>query len=188
MHTAMASQTAREYESPLTLVNSQTHSDPDSGTTVSVKCGSTTGALFVDKIKDYRGNIGNLKCIFSESTWYSPIDFEALGGKAKSRNWRRSILHENKPLSTLLSTLGVQSDKSSSPSPPSTTSLNVTQSSQTPLTNPLLAFVKAYRLRGDASGLRRTLLPAVDASSLVAAYKALWQHCKTDLETLGLFF
>ena len=129
-----------------------------------------------------------MKCIFSESTWYSPIDFEALGGKAKSRYWRRSILYENKPFSVLLSSLGVLPDKSSSPSPPDTAALNVIQSSQAPLTNPVLAFVKAYRLRGDTSGLHSTLHPTVDASILVVAYKALWQHCKTDLETLGLFF
>lgn len=46
---AMASQLASEHESPLTLASSQAHSGLDSGTTVSVKCVPTTGALFVDK-------------------------------------------------------------------------------------------------------------------------------------------
>ena len=36
--------------------------------------------------------------------------------------------------------------------------------------------------------MRNALLPAVDSSFLVDAYKALWQHCKEDLEELGLTF
>ena len=52
----------------------------------------------------------------------------------------------------------------------------------------MLVFIKAYRLRGDLSDLRNTLLPVVDSSFLVDANKALWQHCKTDLEELGLTF
>ena len=42
------------------------------------------------------------------------------------------------------------------------------------LTNPLLAFIKAYRLRGDVSGLRNALLSVVDSSLLVDAHKSLW--------------
>ena len=55
-------------------------------------------------------------------------------------------------------------------------------------TNPLLAFIKAYRLRGDVSGLCNALLSVVDSSLLVDAHKSLWQHCKNDLEELGLAF
>ena len=53
------------------------------------------------------------------------------------------------------------------------------------LTNPLLAFIKAYRSRGDVSGLHNALLSVVDSSLLVDAHKSLWQHCK---EELGLSF
>ena len=56
------------------------------------------------------------------------------------------------------------------------------------LTNPLLAFIKACRLRGDVSGLHNALLSVVDSSRLVDAHKSLWQHCKNDLEELGLSF
>ena len=50
----------------------------------------------------------------SDSIRYSPIDFEILGGKAKSRNWRRSIMHENLQLGIYLSSIGVHPDKPSS--------------------------------------------------------------------------
>ena len=151
--------------------------------TVPVKCGTATGILHVDKIRG-PGNKGNLKCIFSESKWYTPIEFESIGGKTKSRNWRRSILHENLQLGIFLTSVGIHPDKSS----PTPGSSDIKQSSNLPLSNPVLAFVKAYRLRGDVSGLRNSLLPAVDSSLLVDALKALWQHCKNDLQELGLIY
>ena len=48
--------------------------------------------LYMDKI-NAPGNEGSLKCIHSGSNWYSPIEFEILGVRLKSRNWRRSIMH-----------------------------------------------------------------------------------------------
>ena len=56
------------------------------------------------------------------------------------------------------------------------------------LTNPILAFIKAYRLRGDVSGLCNALLSVVDSLLLVDAHKSLWQHCKNDLEEFGLIY
>ena len=174
------SQPASDLELSLASAHSQASSGSD---TVPVKCGTATGILHVDKIRG-PGNKGNLKCIFSDSKWYSPIEFEILGGKTKSRYWRRSILHENVQLGVFLTSVGIHPDKSS----PTPGSSDAKQSCNLPLSNPVLAFVKAYRLRGDVSGLRNTLLPAVDSSLLVDAHKALWQHCKDDLEELGLTF
>ena len=45
---------------------------------------------------------GTSKCILSGSTWYTPSEFEFLGGKAKAKNWKRSIKFNNSPLSVLL--------------------------------------------------------------------------------------
>lgn len=151
----MASQPTSDSELPLTPTLSQASSGSD---TISVKCGSATGTLYVDKIRA-PGNKGNLKCILSGSDWYSPIDFEIFRGKTKSRNWRRSILHENVQLGVFLSSIGVHLDKSSSPTPGSSlpsVPLDAKQSCNSPLTNPVLAFIKAYRLQGDVSGLRNT--------------------------------
>ena len=189
------SQPASDSELPLTPAHSQASSGSDNlsaptlsqsspgSDTVPVKCGTATGILYVDKISG-PGNKGDLKCIFSDSKWHSPIEFEILGGRTKSRNWRRSILHENIQLGVFLTSVGVHPDKSS----PTPGSSDAKQSCNLPLSNPVLVFVKAYRLRGDVSGLRNTLLPAVDSSLLVDAHKALWQHCKDDLEKLGLTF
>ena len=73
MYCVMASQPG--VEDPLTHTLSQTSSSSDSHTTVPVKCVSVTGILYVDKIQRGAGNVCNLKCILSESVWYSPIDF-----------------------------------------------------------------------------------------------------------------
>ena len=83
------------------------------------------------------------------SFWYSPIDFEILQGKAKSRNWKRSIMHENLQLGIYLSSIGVHPDK---PSPSLTTgssSAEVTVGCHhNIIVDPALAlnFIKAYGL------------------------------------------
>ena len=100
-------------EVPLTPSPSEASSGSLNNSTVTVKCGTATGILYIDKI-NAPGNKGSLKCIHSDSIWYSPIDFEILGGKAKSRNWRRSIMHENLQLGIYLSSIGVHPDKPSS--------------------------------------------------------------------------
>ena len=46
-----------------------------------------------------------MKCILSHSNWFTPVKFESLGGKEKSKNWRRSIYHGNTQLGNYLSSL-----------------------------------------------------------------------------------
>ena len=48
--------------------------------TIAVKCGTATGELYLEKLSSAAGNKGSAKCIFSNSIWYSPVEFEALGG------------------------------------------------------------------------------------------------------------
>ena len=136
-----------------------------------------------------------MKCILSRSKWFTPVEFEPLGGKDKSKNWRRSIYHGNSQLGNYLSSQADNarglspihsSSRSQSPAPVHDRSLIPPVSSV--LINPILAFIKAYRLRGDISGLRNALLSVVDSLLLVDAHKSLWQHCKNDLEELGLSF
>ncbi len=51
---------------------------------------------------------------------------------------------------------------------------------------PVLSFVKAFRLRGDASSLKQAALSRFSASLLFNAKKALWDHCASELAALEL--
>ena len=50
----------------------------------------------------------------------------------------------------------------------------------------VLAFTKAYRLRGGSAGLKQSLCSSFDSSALPSAYKHLWEYCSKELEQLGL--
>ena len=71
--------------------------------TVAVKCGTATGELYLEKLSSATGNKGSAKCILSNPIWYSPVEFEALGGRAKSKKWQNSVLcDDGVPLGTYL--------------------------------------------------------------------------------------
>ena len=132
-------------EVPLTPSPNEASSGSLKSSTDSVKCGTATGILYIDKI-NAPGNEGSLKCIHSGSNWYSPIGFEILGVRLKSRNWRHSIMHENFQLGVYLSSIGIHPDKPSSPSPNTgSTSTEVAVGCQH-IVDPALAFIKDYRL------------------------------------------
>ena len=94
------------------------------------------------------GNKGGLKCILVDSTWYIPIEFEHLGGKSKAKHWKKSIILDDSstPLGTYLLSGGIVFSKSPrqlSPARPGDAgNTNL-------LMDPILAFIKAYRLKGD---------------------------------------
>lgn len=184
----MASQSVAHDEHP--PLSSPTH--VPSVTCVQVKCGTACGTLHIDKIKA-PGNKGNLKCILSNSMWYSPIDFESLGGKVKSRNWKRSITYDNVQLGVYLSSIGIHPDRATSPCPGVTTPChsNPTHQNHTSgatLVDTSLAFIKAYRLKGDTCGLKQAVLSVFDAVSLSAAHKSLWDVCGNVLRDCGLTY
>ena len=109
-----------------------------------VKCGSATGDLYLEKLKGATGSKGGVKCVLSYSNWFTLVEFETLGGKEKSKNWKRSQLGNY--LSSLAdSARGLSpihsSSSSQSPAPIRDGSLIPPVSSL--LTNPLLAFIKA---------------------------------------------
>lgn len=56
------------------------------------------------------------------------------------------------------------------------------------IVDPALAFIKAYRLRGDAVGLKQAVLSVFDSTSLATAYKSLWDNCEADLLLCGYTF
>ena len=211
----IASQSEKQCASESSFIEA---SPPQSQLVIPVRCGSVEGSLLLDKFGQLGKPENNSKCIYyrSKDKWVTPIEFESLGGKAKSCKWKQSIkTNNNVSVDTILSTSGLQAAKTSkthlttplsqsesSPlsktlaSSPSQTPLNVLDISAlgsstlspilSSLTNPLLAFIKAYRLRGDVSGLRNVVLSTTDSVRLAEAYKSLWQSCKSDIEELSL--
>lgn len=87
-----------------------------SSSTVTVKCGTATGILYINKI-NAPGSKGSLKCIHSDSIWYSPTDFGILGGKDLELETFHHM-HDNLQLQLgiYLSSFGTHPDKPSSPS------------------------------------------------------------------------
>ena len=108
----------------------------------------------------------------------------------KSRNWKRSIIHENLQLGIYLPSIGVHPDKPSSPSlTTGSSSAEVTVGCHyIIIVDPALAFIKAYRLRGDVVCLKQAVLSVFDCTSLATAYKSLWDNCEDDLSLCGLTF
>ena len=133
------------------------------GDYISVKCGSIGGKLFFNKLKAAATvNLGAVKCISYDDTWLTPNEFETRGGKSKSKYWKRSIMHNNVPLQSILPSLGI--DKSPSTSQHG----NATSSSNTDcLVDPILAFVKAHRLRGDLDSLKSVLYESFDTTKVI---------------------
>ena len=65
------------------------------GRFIRVECGSKQGSLYLDKRGD-KGKRGS-KCVLSDSKWYTPLEFEKLGGKS-ARKWTTSLTHRGRPL------------------------------------------------------------------------------------------
>ena len=150
------------------------------GDSITVKCGTTVGSLYLDKLSAVSNPSAfkSTKCILSNSTWYSPGEFESLGGKVKSKHWKRSIFYGNVQLGTYLASIGLDTPPKTSTTPSRGSSpvpSLVDSSISGQLRSPILAFIKAYRLRGVASGLRNAVLSVFDSTSLVAAHKLLWE-------------
>ena len=114
-------------------------SQPSEAVVHAVKCGAVTGDLYIEKLKG-PGNMGSHKCILSNSAWYTPVEFEALGGKSKSKYWRRSIHCGNVQLGSFLGIGFNRSDSPTSRTPSSSWWYDSTTPSQ--LIDPVLAFIK----------------------------------------------
>ena len=170
------------------------------GRFIQVECGSKQGSLYLDKLGD-KGKRGS-KCVLSDSKWYTPLEFEKLGGKS-SRKWKMSLTHRGRPLSeysldcgaTATDAVGSVSNIPSSAAA-ATQSTNIpsnaavaAQSSNTMLIDVPLAFIKAFRLRGDKVNLRSNVLERFDQAAIIEQSKqSLWEACKSDLDAGGLCF
>ena len=101
--------------------------------------------LYIDKL-NASGNRGGLKCILSDSLWYTPSEFEGLSGKGRSKNWRKSVYHASTivPMDTFLASIGVNNSKSGSASPRLLSPARTADLSFSLVIDPILAFIKAY--------------------------------------------
>ena len=92
-------------------------------------------------------------------------------------------------MGTHLSSLGLITNKSGSASPrtlsPSRTEL-FHQSSNNVIIDPVLAFVKAYCLKGNTVGLKQAVFSHFDPSCLNNVHKLLWNTSGDILEQMGL--
>ncbi len=53
------------------------------------------------------------------------------------------------------------------------------------IVDPVLAIIKAYRLRGDMEGLKRASSSRFDSCMTAQAKKVLWENCQVDLKATG---
>ena len=109
--------------------------------------------------------------------------------RANQKTGKKSIYREGSctPLGTYLASIGSVCARSHSASP-SQRSPSRGRRSNSFLSDPILAFIKAYRLKGDLVGLKQEVCSQFDPSSLGSAHKLLWDFCGSDLEQLGLPF
>ncbi|XP_078453315.1 deformed epidermal autoregulatory factor 1 homolog isoform X7 [Lampetra planeri] len=63
-----------------------------------VRCRNTSGVLYKNRL----GSGGRGKCIKHGTMWYTPSEFEAMSGRASSKDWKRSIRYAGRPLQCLI--------------------------------------------------------------------------------------
>ncbi|MEQ2208943.1 Deformed epidermal autoregulatory factor 1, partial [Xenoophorus captivus] len=65
-----------------------------------VRCRNTSGVLYKNRL----GSGGKGRCIKHNQQWFTPTEFEALAGRASSKDWKRSIRYAGRPLLCLIQT------------------------------------------------------------------------------------
>lgn len=63
-----------------------------------VRCKNTNAELYKNRF----GSGGRGRCIKLGTSWYTPSEFEALCGRASSKDWKRSIRFGGRSLQTLI--------------------------------------------------------------------------------------
>ena len=107
--------------------------------------------------------LGAIKCVLSDLSWHSLTKFKSLGGKAKSKNWRKSVIvaDSNVQLGAFLQSIGSGSETPASPAPSCVGSPKDSQSGS--LIDPVLAFTKVltadFQLAFDKLDLNDNLPP-----------------------------
>ncbi|XP_068117409.1 deformed epidermal autoregulatory factor 1 homolog isoform X2 [Hyperolius riggenbachi] len=63
-----------------------------------VRCRNISGILFKNRL----GSGGRGRCVKHGDGWYTPTEFEAMAGRASSKDWKRSIRYAGRPLQCLI--------------------------------------------------------------------------------------
>ena len=109
------------------------------GSFITVECGSVSGQLYIDRLPKERSK-HVCQCVLSASRWYTPLEFEILGGKS-AKKWKSSLSHGGRPLSDY------NLAYSTAVAPQASIPVHAaTQAEGTMIIDVVLAFIKAYRL------------------------------------------
>ncbi|XP_073514765.1 deformed epidermal autoregulatory factor 1 homolog isoform X2 [Phyllobates terribilis] len=65
---------------------------------VPVRCRNISGILYKNRL----GSGGRGRCVKHSDGWYTPTEFEAIAGRASSKDWKRSIRYAGRPLQCLI--------------------------------------------------------------------------------------
>ena len=164
-----------------------------------VTCGSASAKFDINlfRTESAQGK-KSIKCILVGSEWVTPTRFEAMGGKGIAKNWKRSIVYNKAPISSVLDNEGLSQDalgakqqllntpSSSGGHRLSLTSPSVVADVPTDiLCCPILAFIKASRLRWDAATIKNALIESFCDMDLSLALKLFWEFSKVKLSSLG---
>ncbi|XP_063800854.1 deformed epidermal autoregulatory factor 1 homolog [Pseudophryne corroboree] len=63
-----------------------------------VRCRNISGILYKNRL----GSGGRGRCVKHSDGWYTPTEFEAMAGRASSKDWKRSIRYAGRPLQCLI--------------------------------------------------------------------------------------
>nr|XP_033784415.1 deformed epidermal autoregulatory factor 1 homolog isoform X1 [Geotrypetes seraphini] len=63
-----------------------------------VRCRNVSGILYKNRL----GSGGRGRCVRHTENWYTPTEFEAMAGRASSKDWKRSIRYAGRPLQCLI--------------------------------------------------------------------------------------
>ena len=179
------------------------------GRCIAIACGNISGHLFLSKLDESKKT--QSKCVFVGGKWYTPSEVEAMGGK-KARKWRQSLLHLGRPLSEYSLSQGPLPQQqtpaslvipsvvppcgnvhgNSQPgyaSPPTTGTAMVDAGVIcSSVVNPVLAFIKAFRLKSDADTLKRIVKDHFSSDHVENAKSQLWDSCGLALVDAGISF
>lgn len=98
----------------------------------------------------------------------APVNLKTWVVDLKAKIWKRSICYNRKPLLYCLSHLGLSVDPGKSIESP-TLSQSCAQASAAPDRQPVLAFVKAFRLKGDNESLKSAIASRFDVGLVATA-------------------
>ena len=157
---------------------------------ITVVCGLERGRLYLEKFGKRKGTKSFEKCIVHKDKSVSPQEFELLAGK-KTKAWRKSIKHHEKPLSKYITSrelLELELDPLDNmlllSDPLDTSLLAPSMSSQTqPLSWPDSTDLFFQQLESQLmKALESTIKVAIN--SLKTSLEARMQHLVDELETL----